>query len=152
MNKKILPKELRLGPHKTCENVWCPYILLLWTFPSDHYHIVKYIKTVILQFSNSVLCRQTGRCACVALWESVSAEVRQPLPSSLSSCINSYVAVARRSGTWNEFYCLLDFCLVHIHMVGWVFSLSCSLWQCQLLCSHCCWKIDWLFHLFDFFY
>ncbi len=72
-----------------------------------------------------------GRCACVALWESVSAEIRQPLPSSLSSCINSYVAVALRSGTWDEFYCLLDFCLVHIQMVGWVFSLSCSLWQCQ---------------------
>lgn len=83
-----------------------------------------YIKTVILQFNISVLCRQTGRCAYVALWEGVSAGVRLPLPSSLSSCINSYVAVARRSGTWKEFYCLLDFCLVHIQMVGWVFSLS----------------------------
>lgn len=80
-----------------------------------------------------MLCRQTGRYAYVALWEGVSAGIWLPLPSSLSSCINSYVAVARRSGTWKEFYCLLDFCLVHIQMVGWVFSLSlyCSLWQRQ---------------------
>lgn len=77
-----------------------------------------YIKIGIMQSSVIVLCRQTGKCAYVALWEGVSAGIRRPLPSTLSSCINSYVAVARRSGTWKEFYCLLDFCLVHIQMVG----------------------------------
>ncbi len=82
---------------------------------------------MILQFSNSVLCRQM--CLCCSVGKCFCRN--KTLPSSLSSCINSYVAVALRSGTWDEFYCLLDFCLVHIQMVGWVFSFSCSLWQCQ---------------------
>lgn len=134
VNKKWLPKELSLGPH--FKDLWkclTPISIFYYYEPFKVIIItlLNYIKTVKLQFSNSVLCRQTGRCACVALWESVSAEIRQPLPFSLSSCINSYVAVARRSGIWNEFYCLLDFCLVYIQMVGRVFSLSCSLWQCQ---------------------
>lgn len=151
---KILRKDLRLGPHLKdvrlklhVRDFWkclTPITTIYYYEPLQVIIITLsyYIKTVILQFNINVLCRQTGRCAYVALWESVSAGIRQALSSSLSFCANSYVAVVRRSGTWNEFYCLLDFCLVHIQMVGWVFSFSPALFgSVKLLCFHCCWKI-----------
>lgn len=161
---RILRKDLRLGPHlkdvrlnSTSETFWkCLTPITTFYYYEPLQVIVStlsyYIKTVTLQFNISVPCRQTGRCAYVAQWERVSAGIRRALSSSLS-CANSYVAVVRRSGTWNEFYCLLDFCLVHKQMVGWVFFFSPALFgSVKLLCFHCCWKIDWCFIFWTIFY
>lgn len=142
MNKKILPKELRLGPHiKDLYKCLMPISRFYYYEPFQVIIItlLNYISTVILQFSNSVLCRQmclccfVGKCFC-----------RNKTASSLLSVLlRSQLRGSRTSVRDLGWILLPPGLLPSPHPDGWMSFLSPALFgSVRLLCSHFCWKID----------